>query len=81
MGVSAMPHCSSGIFCKPINAVTKSMVYWDSIQSHVGPAGYFRDPKNIDKYLKSSHFLADLNNERNYSDDKRSRVTKFIIDF
>jgi palmitoyl-protein thioesterase len=74
MGVSALPHCYEGIFCKPINYITKSMVYWDSIQSHVGPAGYFRDPNNLEGYLENSHFLAEVNNEKNFNESRKEKV-------
>ena len=66
MGVSAIPHCGGGPFCWPLNHLTKSLVYTDYIQESVGPAGYFRDYANLDVYLEKSHFLADLNNERNF---------------
>lgn len=76
MGVTAIPHCGSGPFCWPFNKLTRSLVYSSLIQHHVGPAGYFRDSKNIDGYIKHSHFLADLNNERNPSQSRREKVIK-----
>jgi palmitoyl-protein thioesterase len=74
MGVSAFPHCKEGVACYPINKITKSMVYTEFIQSHIGPAGYFRDAGNLDKYLSNSHFLPDLNNERDASPARKERV-------
>lgn len=75
MGVSAFPHCGSGIICWPINHLAKSLVYTEYAQGHIGPAGYFRDQSNIQSYLEKSHFLPDLNNERNSSDNRKARVT------
>lgn len=34
------------------------------IQSHISFAAYWKDPFNYDSYLTHSHFLADINNER-----------------
>ena len=79
MGVSAFPHCGGGIVCWPINHLTKALVYTESIQSTVGPAGYFRDAANLDKYLEKSHFLPDLNNERNPSQARKERVILKIL--
>jgi palmitoyl-protein thioesterase len=31
MGVSALPHCEDNIICRPINTLTKSMVYSDLV--------------------------------------------------
>lgn len=64
-GVSAVPNCFHGFFCNIINWVAKQFVYFDLIQSHLGPAGYFRDPAHLAKYRKNSHFLAALDNEGN----------------
>lgn len=34
------------------------------MQSRLVPAQYFRDPEDLEPYLESSNFLADVNNER-----------------
>lgn len=34
------------------------------MQSRLVPAQYFRDPEDVEPYLESSNFLADVNNER-----------------
>ena len=34
------------------------------MQSKLVPAQYYRDPEDLDSYLESSNFLADINNER-----------------
>jgi len=43
MGVSALPHCEDNILCYPINTLTRSLVYSDLVQKHIGPAGYYKD--------------------------------------
>jgi len=63
MGVTDIPHCFSGGICKIVNSVARSLVYMNIVQDHLGPAGYFRDPKQFDKYEKDSVFLSHLNNE------------------
>jgi len=63
MGVTDIPHCFSGGVCKIVNSVARSLVYMNIVQDHLGPAGYFRDPKQFDKYEKDSVFLSFLNNE------------------
>lgn len=64
MGVAATPHCFTGIFCDIINYIVDNLVYFEAIQDIVGPAGYFRDPRDLDTYLKDSVFLPYLNNEK-----------------
>ena len=66
MGVSAIPRCGTGMACYPINYLTKAIIYSDFVQSHIGPAGYFRDVTQMNKYIKKSKFLPDLNNERDF---------------
>ncbi len=62
-GVDAIPHCFSGLICNTINFFARQMVYFDIVQRNIGPAGYFRDPAQLDRYKRKSHFLAALNNE------------------
>merc|ERR1712224_627030 len=66
MGVEATPHCFSGPFCKALNYIVDHAVYFKKIQNWVGQAGYFRDPKHYDTYLKESVFLPYLNNEKQH---------------
>jgi len=63
MGVTDIPHCFSGGICSIVNSVARSLVYMNIVQDHLGPAGYFRDPKQFSKYEKDSVFLSFLNNE------------------
>lgn len=78
MGVESIPHCGGHLFCYPINYLAKSMVYNNGVQGTLGPAGYFRDPYNYEVYLKQSHFLPDLNNERNFTEERKTRVKNII---
>lgn len=64
MGVAATPHCFTGIFCEMINYIVDNLVYFAAIQDFIGPAGYFRDPNDLENYLANSVFLPYLNNEK-----------------
>ena len=65
MGVTDIPHCfSNGPVCSIVNKVARSLVYMSVVQDHLGPAGYFRDPKQLSTYEKASVFLSQLNNEK-----------------
>lgn len=65
MGVAGIPNCPLDTFpCNIIDKIVDNVYYWDLVQQIVGPAGYYKDPTNFDRYLKHSIFLADLNNER-----------------
>jgi palmitoyl-protein thioesterase len=68
MGVGKYPKCDKDTFwCRNVNKLVLKGVYSEFVQNHIGPAGYVRDIWNYDKYIKSSSFLADLNNERYHS--------------
>jgi palmitoyl-protein thioesterase len=64
MGVGSFPQCTGGLFCKIVDKLVGKAIYFESVQNHVGPAGYFKDILQYDTYLKYSNFLADLNNEK-----------------
>lgn len=72
-GVSKFPHCNKkSLFCEMINKITNNDVYNSNIQKTIGPAGYFRTNKNINLYKSKSTVLSPLNNERDYSSDRKS---------
>lgn len=50
--------------CKSAFGLLKSNTWSSYVQSHVVPAQYYRDPKDLETYLERSGFLADINNER-----------------
>uniref|UniRef100_A0A7S1WZU8 Palmitoyl-protein thioesterase 1 n=2 Tax=Tetraselmis chuii TaxID=63592 RepID=A0A7S1WZU8_9CHLO len=63
-GVSAAPGCGDETSC----ATSRSLINWGAyigwIQKSVVPAQYYKEVSNMEEYLKSSIFLADINNER-----------------
>ena len=64
MGVSDIPNCfGDNELCESINFVARNLAYYHIVQDVIGPAGYFRDPRHMDKYLELSEFLPYLNNE------------------
>ncbi|KAK6454564.1 Alpha/Beta hydrolase protein [Scheffersomyces xylosifermentans] len=84
-GVSELPMCEdpSDWFCKKKNEVLKRQVWYDSVQKHVIPAQYFRDPVDYEGYLEHSNFLADINNERAETNatykENFSKINKFVM--
>lgn len=65
MGISKTADCEPGdLLCLSVQSIIKFGVYSSWIQNSVVPAQYFRDSSQIEKYLDSSNFLADINNER-----------------
>ena len=77
MGTEAIPNCTSGIFCDIINKLADSAVYFKFAQHIIGPAGYFRNPKDMKDYLADSVFLPMLNNEKDHplSDFNKQRFS------
>jgi len=78
MGVDAVPGCFSGFICDIVNKVAKKLVYTNIVQHHLTAAGYFRDPKQYNTYVKDSVFLPALNNEHTsgaYTDLRKSKFT------
>ncbi|KAI5955897.1 hypothetical protein KGF54_001399 [Candida jiufengensis] len=74
MGVMEIKLCNDNDwFCKRRNEILKKQIWFDNVQKNIIPAQYFRDPYELDNYLKYSYFLADINNER---DDKNKTYTK-----
>lgn len=77
MGVMAIPHCFSGAFCNAINYVADEFVYFKLFQNIIAPAGYFRDPAQLERYSEDSVFLPYVNNEAGSEDDKALVKSKF----
>ena len=65
-GISEFQSCASAtdFVCQGANALLRSGTWSSFVQSRLVPAQYFRDPAELDSYLESSNFLADVNNER-----------------
>ncbi|AED95499.1 palmitoyl-protein thioesterase precursor-like [Arabidopsis thaliana] len=62
-GISSVPMCGSGLFCKLADELIKGDIYSDFIQDHLAPSGYLKIPTDMTKYLGSSKYLPKLNNE------------------
>ena len=62
-GVGQIPRCTFTPLCKYINYLTDDLVYLKFFQDHIGPAGYYRNPYNYEKYLEKCNFLPTLNNQ------------------
>lgn len=66
-GIREIEKCKSllDLVCQGAQALLRTGGIWsDYVQSRLVPAQYYRDPADLDKYLESSHWLADINNER-----------------
>ncbi|OJJ80022.1 palmitoyl-protein thioesterase family protein [Aspergillus glaucus CBS 516.65] len=75
-GISEFQECMSmDLICKGAEALLHAGVWSDFVQGRFVPAQYFRDPDEepLSKYLESSNFLADINNER---EDSRNEMYK-----
>jgi palmitoyl-protein thioesterase len=77
MGVAKIPNCFDGTFCNILNYIADNLVYFDVVQNLLGPAGYFRDPNNLDVYLKDSCFLPYANGEKqgNFTENVKARFS------
>ncbi|KAI5297575.1 hypothetical protein KEM56_004716 [Ascosphaera pollenicola] len=65
-GITAFQQCESffDIVCRSAEAILRRGRWSGFAQSKFVPAQYFRDPEEMDEYLRYSNFLADINNER-----------------
>jgi palmitoyl-protein thioesterase len=78
MGVDKIPNCLEGTICNLVNDVARNLVYDKTIQEGLVPAGYFRNPNDIEAYKKGSVFLPSLNNEiEQESDAAKARKERF----
>ncbi|KAF9781922.1 hypothetical protein IL306_012769 [Fusarium sp. DS 682] len=72
--------------CKGAMALLRFNVWSNFVQSRLVPAQYYRNPQteeDYSKYLESSNFLADINNERELKSQKYkanlSKLTNFVM--
>ena len=77
MGVDAVPQCFSGFICNIVNDIARELVYLPIVQNHLGPAGYFRNPQNMNMYLDDSVFLPWVNNEEGDASVESLQKQKF----
>lgn len=50
--------------CKGSQALLRGSTWSEFVQTRLVPAQYFRREEELEQYLESSNFLADVNNER-----------------
>jgi len=74
MGVQDIPGCFEGALCDKINWAVRKGAYLNIAQEHIGPAGYFRDPKEMRRYKKHSVFLPELNNEVSHDMSEQNKA-------
>merc|ERR1711990_1400559 len=70
-GVFGIPECEAGVgnvlLCELVRQLISLGAYEPWIQDLVAPAQYWHDPFNQTHFLSGSHYLADLNNEREWT--------------
>lgn len=82
-GIIDFKACSATDFlCKGAMALLRGNTFSQFVQSRLVPAQYFRDPaNNYDKYLESSNFLADINNERALKNQTYKKNLAKLVNF
>ena len=64
-GISDFQTCADNDWlCRTWDGFLKRNTWSDFVQSKLVPAQYYRNPNDLENYIKSSNFLADINNER-----------------
>jgi palmitoyl-protein thioesterase len=64
-GISRAYKCEdSSWFCWMVYNGMKIGVWTNYAQTNLVPAQYYRDPADLESYIAHSHFLADINNEK-----------------
>ncbi|KAB8072641.1 palmitoyl-protein thioesterase precursor [Aspergillus leporis] len=64
-GIAEFQECTwSDWICRGAEALLRSGRWSAFVQGKFVPAQYYRDPSELEAYLESSNFLADVNNER-----------------
>lgn len=85
-GISSFKSCgSTDWLCKGAMALLRFNTWSSYVQSRLVPAQYYRDPASpadYEKYLESSNFLADINNERGGPRDRnplyRANIARLV---
>jgi palmitoyl-protein thioesterase len=64
-GISEFRECEATDWvCRGAEGLLRGNTWSNWVQAHLVPAQYFRDPEDLESYLESSNWLADVNNER-----------------
>ncbi|KAK2004439.1 palmitoyl protein thioesterase [Colletotrichum falcatum] len=73
----------SDLLCKGAMALLRFNTWSGFVQNRLVPAQYYRDPEpaQYDKYLESSNFLADINNERELKNARYKKNLASLANF
>lgn len=79
LGITAAPGCDQMSsepkrWCRVVQRIIESSAYSPLIRYTVIPAQYYRNPKELTKYLRYNRFLADINQERRIREDYKRRL-------
>ncbi|KAL7807966.1 alpha/beta-hydrolase [Trichoderma aethiopicum] len=81
-GISEFKTCGvTDYLCKTAMALLKFNTWSSFVQSRLVPAQYYRDLTSYDSYLKSSNFLADINNERPVKNEQYKKNIASLANF
>ncbi|KAM0321829.1 hypothetical protein ACHAQA_009926 [Verticillium albo-atrum] len=85
-GIVSFKACNDGDYlCKGAMALLRFNTWSSFVQNRLVPAQYYRDPApaEYEKYIESSNFLADINNEREAKNDEYAaniaRLANFVM--
>lgn len=84
-GIAEFQKCQSAtdLVCQGANALLRSGTWSSFVQGRLVPAQYFRNLDELDSYLESSNYLADINNERPLKNEtykkNLSSLNKFVM--
>lgn len=71
-GVSSLPNTDRNSYIGGlIDWVVDKTIQYSFMERILSPADYWRDPNDMNKYLNTSRFLAEANNEVHYSEDRK----------
>lgn len=81
-GISDFQACGDNDWlCRTWDGLLKRNTWSDFVQSKLVPAQYYRNPDDLENYLKSSNFLADINNERRVKNSTYKKNLKNLESF
>ncbi|KAF3350827.1 Putative transcription factor kapC [Verticillium dahliae VDG2] len=83
-GIVSFRACKDGdLLCKGAMALLRFNQWSSFVQNRLVPAQYYRDPApaEYEKYIESSNFLADINNERATKNDAYAENVARLVNF
>lgn len=81
-GIIAFKDCGAVDWvCKGAMALLIAGAWSPTVQSRLVPAQYYRPPNEFEKYLESSNFLADINNERRLKNVEYKKNLAKLVNF